>query len=279
MHPVEPIFAVELFPPLHAELLALLHRLSDDDWDKPTVARLWAVKDIVAHLLDGDIRRLSFQRDNLSPIQPDTPIEGYRDLVDFLNQMNADWVKAARRISPELLLAFLALTGPQVYAFFKSLDPFAPAFYPVAWAGDEQTPNWFDLAREYTEKWHHQQQIRDAVGAPGLTDRTWLFPVIDTFLRGLPHRYRDIDAADGTRVTFVVNGEAGGTWTLHKEQPFWRLYTGDPSDVAARVRLDQDTAWRLFTKGLSPDEARSRILVEGDEALGSRVLDLIAVIA
>lgn len=279
MQPVEPIFTVELFPPLHTELLALLRSLSDDDWEKPTVARLWAVKDIVAHLLDGDIRRLSFQRDHLAPLHPDAPIEGYRDLVDFLNQMNADWVKAARRISPALLMAFLEMTGPQVYTLFKTLNPFAPAFYSVAWAGDEHSSHWFDLAREYTEKWHHQQQIRDAVGAPGLTTRQWLFPVINTFLRGLPHRYRDVDAADGTHVSFVVTGEAGGMWTLRKDQPAWRLYTGRPSDATARVRLDQDTAWRLFTKGLTPEEARSRILVEGDEALGTRILDLVAVIA
>ncbi|MFB3132609.1 MAG: maleylpyruvate isomerase N-terminal domain-containing protein, partial [Rhodothermales bacterium] len=142
MQPVEPIFTVELFPPLHAELLALLRNLSDDDWEKSTAARLWAVKDIVAHLLDGDIRRLSFQRDNLAPLRPNGPIEDYWDLVDFLNQMNADWVKAARRISPPLLIAFLEMTGPQVYAFYKTLDPFAPAFYPVAWAGDKHSPHW-----------------------------------------------------------------------------------------------------------------------------------------
>ena len=278
MHPVEPIFTVELFPPLHAELLSLLHGLSEDDWTKPTVARLWTVRDIVAHLLDGDIRRLSFQRDNLAPIEPDSPIESYRDLVDLLNQMNADWVKAARRISPQVLIAFHELTGPQVSALFDSLDPFARAIYPVSWAGDEQSPNWFDVAREYTEKWHHQQQIRDAVGAPGLTDRKWLFPVLDTFLRGLPHRYRDVAAADGTSIVFNITGEAGGTWTLRHDHSAWQLYVGASSEATARVRLDQDTAWRLFTKGLSPDEARSRISVEGDETLGTRILDLVAII-
>lgn len=279
MHPVAPLFTVELFPPLHAELLALLRSLSKADWDKPTVAPLWNVKDVVAHLLDGDIRRLSFQRDNLPPLQPDTPIEGYRDLVDFLNRMNADWVRATRRISPPLLIALHELTGPQVCAFFKTLDPFAPALYPVAWAGDEQSPNWFDLAREYTEKWHHQQQIRDAVGAPGLFERPWLFPVLDTFLRGLPHRYRDVDAAEDTRVTVIVAGEAGGVWTLRKEHAAWRLFAGAPSEAAARVRLDQDTAWRLFTKGLRPEEALSQISVDGDAALGTPVLDLVAVMA
>ncbi len=229
--------------------------------------------------LDGEIRRLALQRDGLAPLEPKTPIASYRDLVAFLNQLNADWVKAARRISPALLIDLLALTGPQVYDLFKSLDPFAPGLFPVAWAGDEASPNWFDIAREYTEQWHHQQQIRDAVGAPGLTMRPWLHPVLDTFVRGLPHRYKDVDADDGACVAFFITGEAGGTWTLCKESAAWRLYVGRAPELSAQVRLNQDTAWRLFTKGLSPEDARSRILIEGDETLGKRVLDLVAVMA
>lgn len=204
MKPVEPIYTVERFPLLHTALLTLLRTLSDEDWRKPTVARLWTVKDIVAHLLDTEIRRLALQRDGLTPLEPETPIASYRDLIAFLNQLNADWVKAARRISPALLIDFLASTGPQVYDFLKTLDPFAPALFPVAWAGEETSPNWFDIAREYTEQWHHQQQIRDAVGAPGLTMRPWLHPVLDTFVRGLPHRYKDVDADDGACVVFYM---------------------------------------------------------------------------
>ena len=115
--------------------------------------------------------------------------------------------------------------------------------------------------------------------APGLTTRPWLHPVLDTFVRGLPHCYRNVDADDGACVTFYITGEAGGTWTLCKEQPAWRLYAGRAPEVAAHVRLNQDTAWRLFTRGLSPEDARLRILIEGDEALGTRVLDLVAVMA
>ena len=279
MKPVESIDTVELFLPLHHALLTLLRNLSDEDWHKPTVARLWSVKDIVAHLLDGDVRRLSLHRDGLQDRAPETPINSYQDLVAFLNQLNADWVKAARRISPALLIDLLALTGPQVYAFFKTLDPFAPAIFPVAWAGDSQSPNWFDIAREYTEKWHHQQQIRDAVGAPGLTTRQWLHPILDTFVRGLPHHYRAVEAAEGQCVTFFITGEAGDRWTLRKEASAWQLYVGYTAEAAAHVRLNQDTAWRLFTKGLRPEEARSWILVEGNEALGTHVLDLLAVMA
>ncbi len=279
MKPIEPIFVTDLFCELHGELLALLKNLSEQDWNRPTAAGAWTVKDIAAHLLDTDIRRLSYQRDRLARVPPETPIENYRDLVNLLNQLNADWVKAAKRISPKLLIDFLAVTGKQVCEFFKSLDPFAQAIFSVAWAGEETSPNWFDVAREYTEKWHHQQQIRDAVGGQGLTNRKWLFPVLDTFLRGLPHTYRETTADEGARIGFTVTGEAGGEWTLSREGGAWRLYAGDCDEANCRVRMDQDTAWRLLTKGLSREEAAARVEFNGDATLGAPVLGMLAVMA
>ena len=44
------------------------------------------------------------------------------------------------------------------------------AIFSVAWAGESESENWFDVARDYTERWHHQQQIRDAVGRPGYAE-------------------------------------------------------------------------------------------------------------
>jgi uncharacterized protein (TIGR03083 family) len=279
MKPVEPIFTTDLFCELHDELLSLLKSLSGDDWPKPTAAGAWTVKDIAAHLLDSDIRRISFQRDKLPQVPPEAPIENYRDLVNFLNQLNTDWVKAARRISPGLLIDFLEVTGRQVCELFKSLDPCAAAIFPVAWAGEETSQNWFDIAREYTEKWHHQQQIRDAVGAPGLTGRKWLFPVLDTFLRGLPHTYRDVVADEGIRILFTVTGEAGGNWTLTREDDNWKLYSGICDDPICAVRMDQDTAWRLLTKGLPRDEAAARIEFTRDATFGAPILGMLAVMA
>ncbi len=279
MNPVEPIYVTELFCEIHGELLSLLRTLPAEDWYKPTVAKAWAVRDIVAHLLDSDIRRLSFQRDQAPMVPPESPINSYRDLVDFLNQLNADWVKAAKRISPRLLIEFLEITGAEVCALFKSLDPFGPALFGVAWAGEEGSKNWFDIAREYTEKWHHQQQIRDAVGAPPLTDRKWLFSVLDTFLRGLPHKYRETQADEGARVTINIAGEAGGVWTLKRGGGAWTLYSGEGAGSVCDVRMDQDTAWRLLTKGLSREEAAARVEIAGDNRLGEPILGMLAVMA
>jgi uncharacterized protein (TIGR03083 family) len=279
MKSVEPIFVTELFCQIHGELLSLLRNLSGDDWSKPTAARMWTVKDVVAHLLDGDVRRLSYQRDKAPMVPPETPIENYRGLVNFLNQLNADWVGAARRISPRMLIEFLEITGAQVCELFKSLDPSAPAMFGVAWAGEQESQNWFDVAREYTEKWHHQQQIRDVVGAPSLTGRKWLFPVLDTFLRGLPHTYRETQADEGSSVAFIIAGEAGGAWTLKREGGAWSLYTGGGGGADCEVLMDQDAAWRLLTKGLSLEEAAARVEIIGDHRLGKPILGMLAVMA
>jgi hypothetical protein len=63
MEPLTPVDTRELFAPLHAELIGLLRGLSDADWERPTVAGAWRVRDVAAHLLDGDLRKLSAGRD------------------------------------------------------------------------------------------------------------------------------------------------------------------------------------------------------------------------
>jgi hypothetical protein len=56
-------------------------------------------------------------------------------------------------------------------AAVAALPPHAEAPFGVAWAGETRSANWLDTGREYTERWHHQMQIRDAVGAPPLLER------------------------------------------------------------------------------------------------------------
>jgi uncharacterized protein (TIGR03083 family) len=279
MQPVEPVYTADLFSEINSHLIQLLKSLSAEEWQQPTICDPWTVKDLAAHLLDTNIRRLSFQRDRLSRIPPDRPITSYEELVAFLNRLNQAWVEMAARFSPNVLIDFLDLTGRQLADFFKTLDLQAPASAAVAWAGDEVSPIWFDMAREFTEKWLHQQQIRDALGRPGLNDRRYLYPVLDTFIRGLPHAYRNITAPEGSSVAVTITGEAGGAWTLQREQGGWRLYYGQPPWPAARIELDQDTAWRLFTKGLSPEIARSQVRIEGEATLGAGLLGLVSIMA
>ena len=278
MTPVRPIFLTELFPNLDARLVELLRGLSEEDWRRPTACSAWDVGDIAAHLLDGNLRRLSSGRDSGGELASEPQILGHDDLVALVNQLNAEWITAARRLSPRVIVDLLEGTSHQVYEYFGTLDPFGDAVFAVTWAGETTSLNWFDVAREFTERWHHQQQIRDAVGAPPLTDRLYLFPVLDTFMRGLPHSYRDVDAWDGAAVVVRVLGLSGGEWTLVAEHGNWSLYEGGVDGSAASIQLDQDDAWRLFTKGLTAQEVRSRATVKGNSALLDPVFAMVAVV-
>jgi uncharacterized protein (TIGR03083 family) len=241
------IETAQLYAPLHEELIRLLDALPPSDWLKPTVCPDWAVRDIAAHLLDIDVRRLSLNRDNGELAAPDKPIRSAADLIAFLDRFNAQWIIAARRMSPKVLTDLLRVTGPQVSAHVTALGPMAHARFPVEWAGEAISANWFDVARDYTERWHHQQQIRDAVGARPLTDAKWLKPVFETFLRALPYIYRDTPAPHGTAVEVEIGGEAGGVWTIVRSALGWKRHAGSRAQPEARIRMTADHAWRHLT--------------------------------
>lgn len=277
LRPLEPVLVLDRLAPLHAQLIALLRGLTVEDWGRPTACALWSVRDIAAHLLDDDLRRLSFHRDGHAP--PAGGPASAQDLVAFVNRMNAEWVAVARRMSPRVIVDLLEVTGPWVVDLFGATDPFAPAHWSVTWAGEESSAHWFDVGRDYTERWLHQQQIRDAVGAQPLTGREWLHPVLDLFVRALPVAYRETAAAEGSTVRFAIDGAAGDIWTLRRERTGWRLFAGADPDPSATVTLSDDTAWRLFSKGLKGEAVRARVGIEGDQALGAVALGTLAVLA
>lgn len=203
-----PILVADLFPPLLESLLALLSSLTDEEWDRPVFAPGWTVKDVALHLLGNDVGMLSGGRDGF--VTSDVPGERWNDLVDWLNRRNDLWVVATRRMSCRLLCDLLQFTGEQVNSYFASLDLYSIGG-AVSWAGPEPAPVWLDVAREYTERWHHQQHIRDAAGKPGLMEPRFLAPVLDAFVRALPYTYRNVEARRGTVIALSITGSAGST--------------------------------------------------------------------
>lgn len=272
----EPILAAHLFPEMRQQLIDVLRGLHPDDWLRSTAAAKWNVKDVAAHLLGGDVGKLSRSRDAYSPNRQ--ALSSWQELVAFINALNESWIVAARRMSPRVLCDLLAFTGPQIEEYFASLDPHAPG-EPVSWAGPEPAPMWLDIAREYTERWHHQQQIRDATGRPGLYQPRFFAPAIDTFVRALPHTFRDVMAAQGACVQLSLLGPAGGHWIVRRGPGGWDLHVGQSGSAGALVRIEAEDAWKIFTRGIRGEEARRRAAIEGELELGSKVLEMVSVIA
>ena len=270
----DKIIVADRFAPLRTHLLALLNDLGEDDWVRPTAAPLWSVKDVATHLLGGDVAILSGKRDGFRLPQS---IETNQQLIELVDRLNAEWVLAMRRISPRLLRDLLAFTGPEVEKCFASLDAMAMGG-PVSWAGPDPAHVWLDIAREFTERWHHQQQIRDATGRPPLYDPYFLSPVLDAFVRALPHAFRNLAVAPGTSVRLTISGDAGGIWFVYRTEEGWTLLLDSPTAPAATVEIPQNIAWRLFTKGIDRNQARSLAVIAGEASLAAPIFATTAII-
>jgi len=272
-----PIDVVHLLPVLNRKLIDMMKSLTPDEWQKHTIAKLWTVKDVVTHLLDGNIRILSILRDNYYSEQPN--ITSYQDLVDFLNSLNADWVKAMKRVSPQMLILLHEATGQLFCDYFKSLNPFDKSVLAVDWAGEAESKNWMEIAREYTEKWLHQQQIREAVNKPALMTRELYYPFVDIFMLALPYTYRTITADNGTIVKVTVTTNIGGSWFLIRNDNIWILTKDCAQAATTEIVIDPDTSWKLFSKCLRPEQIKNKVTIIGNQKYGEVALTMVSVMA
>jgi uncharacterized protein (TIGR03083 family) len=268
-----PIDVRALFARQQAAFTGLLRGFGPGQWGQPTICPGWDVKDVAAHVLGDHVGRLSRHRDGYAGHRP-------RDgeaLPAFLDRINDEWVTAARRLSPRLLVDQLTLLGNQIAEFWQAVD-LNVVGEPVSWAGPAPAPAWLDAARDFSEYWTHHQQICEATGASGLTTPEYLGPVIDTFMRALPHTLRHATAPEGAVLQLTVTGPGGGQWTCVRGQGGWRLHRQPALQPAARVELDTDTAWRLCTRGITPERAAGHARVDGDKHLAAAALQIVSII-
>jgi hypothetical protein len=237
---------LDVLPALAREEQALLDVLGELD------AAQWAapVPDLAAHILGSKLRRLSRDRDG-HHADPESP---------------GEWVSACRVLSPEVLFTLLVDCSSQIVDLWKRRDP------------DELdaasgVPVWLASARDYTEFWVLQQRIREAAGVPLLDEPEFVSPVVETFMRTLPHALGESTAPKGKRVSYVVSGSAGGTWTAARGADDWTLDQRPPPRAPfASVSTDVDTFWRLCTRAVRPADVRDRIIAAGDAELCEALL-------
>ena len=263
-----------LFKPDREALIAVLSELAPSQWSTPTVCAGWDVRDVALHILGGDMASISGHRDGAWGLQP-RPDE---TLGVFINRINHEWVAAARRLSPRLIIELLQATGPPLFMYLQTIDPLA-AGGVVSWAGAELAPNWLDLAREYMERWVHQQHIRDAVGKRGQCEPRFIAPVVAASMHALPVALAHVRPRMAHAVVVRVEGEGGGCWSIIREAHRWRVFEGAAADAQTEIVVGVEDWWRLVTLGLSAAEARRRARVAGDAALAEAVFATVAIIA
>jgi hypothetical protein len=277
---VKPVNTIELFPIERTYLLETLDSLDEKQWFLETACEGWCVKDIVQHLLRDDIGILSRKRDRFKfPQSSASESESNRGFAEYINTKNQEWVEISRSFSPQLLAELLQFTGRLTYTYWQTVD-LDEISAEVSWISKDTLPNWTDIAREYTERWLHQSHIREAVSLPLLYERKLLHPFIQTYMLAVPLTYESVNSNTGDVIEIVVEGKAGGNWSLQKEQRCWKLHDKMlKKRSVTKITIDQDKLWRLFSKGMSKEEAKESARIEGNGVLADYFFNTVCIIA
>lgn len=257
---------------LAAERQALLDLLSGLDpvaWTVATVCPAWSVHELAVHIVHDDVRRLSADRDG--HVGPWLDASTFDELVTELDRINQEWVTVvAPTMSPRMTRGALGWLATQTEQHLLDLEPRAVQA-SVAWAGPGPHPNWLDVAREYSERWVHQQQLREAVGRPGLTDERFAGPVCDTFARAIPAVLPP--RPDGTGLRVRVYGPFERTWCWVAASSGWRM-VGSVNDPSAVIDIPVEAFWKRAVRMWRRDEVEAAAEHHGDATLAAAVLDM-----
>jgi uncharacterized protein (TIGR03083 family) len=263
---VAPADYASLFGTERRALLELLGGFATEDWDRMTPCPGWSVLDLVCHLVGDDFGLLARRRDGHFGTRPPDNLAGDEDFARWLDGLQDDWVRAARRIGPRLAVDLLGWTGPQVVALFEAEDPGAVEAI-VSWAGSGPVPRWLDQARELSEHWIHRQQVRTAVGLATDTSEVVAVAVLDALRWAYPYRLSSVERGEGTVVIEVV-GDPERRWLVEPGAQGWCFTDSPGGDVVARMRLTADEAWRLLTNNMPVGE-QQLLEVSGDPEIVS----------
>jgi uncharacterized protein (TIGR03083 family) len=274
--PVEPphdyvgLFAVE-----RDRLSGLLDGLAADAWRKPSPCPGWSVLDLACHLLGDDLGALARHRDGHFGTMP-PPGTTPAQFPAWLDNLQDEWVRAARRISPRTVVDLLCWTGPQLAQAFSAQDPTARTA-SVSWASPDPVPAWLDHARELSEYWIHRQQILQALGRPQDLTPGLAGPVLDALRWAWPHCLSSSKTTPANYLTIQVTGEVTRTWHLVATGDGWEYRDHPGSHPVATLTMTTDQAWRLLTNNL-PSTARETLQASGDQAILDILLSTRAII-
>lgn len=269
-HDYAALFTVE-----RDRLSELLAGLSAEDWQRPSPCPGWSVLGLCCHLLGDDFGTLARHRDgHHGTPSPEGAAEG--EFIAWLDDMQAEWVRASRRLSPRLVTDLLGWTAPQVAGTFRREDPRA-RIASVSWASSGPVPAWLDQARELTEYWIHRQQLLQGLGRPSDLRADVAGPVLDGLRWAYPYRLAQARARPGDSVTITVTGPVTRSWHLVATSAGWQFDDGPGARIAAALALSTDQAWRLLTNNL-PAGSRSALAASGDAAITGILLHTRAIV-
>jgi len=264
---------IDLMEQCYSSVEEVCSQLSDDDWDRPTDLEGWSVKDNLSHLLSYE-----------------TIINGGARAPENIDISSATWVKNDfqafnerevewRRATPakELLEEYREVTAARAKRLREMDD--------AAWSTDMPTPFGPMPARDMIgirmmDFFYHDQDIRRAVGRGGGLDgdvARVAFHRLSTM--AMPRVVvKGSGAPDGTTVAFDITPER---WAFAIAVDAGRgALVARPPAPTVRLVCDLATFFCLCGGRWTPERVNEegRVTIEGDVALGEKIVDAMTVI-
>jgi len=260
---------VEAWSTSAESVLDLVTTLDEDQLATPTDLPGWTVRDILAHLahLESELAGAPPTLADESEIPADAVDDPFRAYTER-------GVAARRGRETSALVAELRAAVDRLRDVLA--DP-TPADPPASFPRPGTT--WEPLLRDRTfDYWMHEQDIRRAIGQPGGWSSPGAMLSLAVLRAALPYVVgKKVAPAAGTTVALTVEGPGWSDTVVVGVADDGRAHPSDRPAEEADVRLVMSAESFVLAGGGRRDPSALDITVEGDPALGQRLIAALAV--
>ena len=259
---------VELWHRACTDFVALAREIPREQWDLPTDLDGWTVKDNVAHTahLEAVLAGAPEETIEVAPAPHLKGPMGYYTEQGVLARREKDMAELADEIERAVATRYAAL---------NAAPPTDPSAAPPKTPGDVAWDTRTLLSNRPLDVWMHDQDVRRAIDRPGGFDSPVAEHVLRVFGRALPMVVgKRVAPPAGTIVRLAVP-DAGLCWTVAVGQDGRAAPVDNHATATATVTLSPEE-FAVLAGGRRPPET-TRPVIEGDEDLGRRLLQALAV--
>lgn len=260
-----PTDTVDKLEQTFRSISALGADLSEQQWKTPTDLPSWSVQDNLSHLIGTERMLQGLPR--TEHLATDTS-----HTKNSFGEINENEVDARRALSgAEVLAEWNDLIEQRVTTLRLGDDAYfdAPAVTPT---GAATVADFLHI--RVLDCWAHEQDMRRALGLPGSLDNESAHHTIDRLTRTLPIVVgKRAATAEGDAVTIELTGPVQRSLTYEVVGGRATQVPAPTKPAVAIVRMDSDAFATLALGRCSATVFGDRIVVDGDEDLGRKVVD------
>lgn len=253
---------VEALEEVWRSLAELGAGLTPEQWELETACPGWTVRDTYSHMIGTELMLLD-------RADPQVDVHDAPHLKNEIAKFNEGSVILRRdRPGPDVLAEFVAVTEERLDALREmSQDDFdAESFTPAG----QDTYGRFMQIRAF-DCWIHEQDIRDAIGAPGHARGTAVEVALDEHSTAVGFIVGKKAAAEpGQSVRLRLTGPTERTIDVRVDG---RAQVVDDLDEPTTTITIPTLLWFRYAAGRRPgDPGDERVEITGDDDLGQRVV-------